>query len=443
MSFGKHLKDMRHVMNLNRYQNKFMHKRRTVSEHMCSTAMISHWLVLLENKLFNNNADMGEVLQRAINHNITQAHTGNILHTTRLLSKSMDNATNNSRKISYTSFIEEEIPVSWRKDFERFAVNYKDSSIEGNILIAADIIDTILECVEEVKLHNNDPFFKILIERMYVLKDMNLDCVKYVFKYIIPSFGVIIRPTSDSIYGNLEGQICVYDDNLSNYMSNIEFSNDYKEIQSFSKIGEYIYEYRNLMELLRYQNKFMFERTSVVEHMWFVAKISQGLALWTEKKFNIKVDMANVLCRALAHDVNERVTGDILSTTKRMTELMKKAVEEMEELAFEEYILPSIPESERDDFTTYILYPKDETIEGKILAAADIIDTIFECSGEVALGNTEVFSSILKNVTKSLLNIKLEAVDYFLKYSLQDIGLDIKEAFGEEVYEYIKNIKTM
>lgn len=329
-----------------------------------------------------------------------------------------------SKKITFDEFIKPTLPVSWRNDYERYIVYAKDNSTEGIILKAADIIDTMLECVEEINLHNRAGFESILKENALELMEIELDSVKYMIKYIIPKFKLDM-----SCYGL----------HITEMMESISFDNiPANKLDEYSVIGDYIYQYRNLMELKRYQNKHMFRRTSVVEHMWSVAKISQGLAMWTELKFGIKVDMENLLSRAIGHDVGEFITGDILSTTKRMTLKMKEAVDEMEEKTFDEYITPLIPEDLRDRFKTYILNAKDVSIEGKILAAADIIDTIYESAGEIKLGNTEIFGTILKRVTESLLPIKIDAVEYFLMYSLQDVGLNIESSYGEVVYNYIE-----
>lgn len=426
MPFGKHLNDIRELMVLKRYQNRFMHKRRSVAEHMGSTAMIAQWLGLIEKEIFGNEVNMGELLQRAINFNSTQVWTGNVLSSTRRMSKSMSENLAYSKKITFDEFIKPTLPISWRNDYERYIVYAKDSSIEGVILKAADIIDTMLECVEEINLHNKAGFESILKENAMELLSVELDSVKYMIKYILPKFKLDM-----SCYGL----------HVEEMMNFIEFNNiDLKKLEEYSVVGDYIYQYRNLMELKRYQNKHMFRRTSVVEHMWSVAKISQGLAMWTELKFGIKVDMENLLSRAIGHDVGEFITGDILSTTKRMTPKMKEAVDEMEEKTFDEYITPLIPVDLRDRFKTYILNAKDDTIEGKIIAAADIIDTIYESAGEVKLGNTEIFGTILKRVTETLLPIKIDAVDYFLMYSLQDVGLNIEENYGEVVYQYIQTL---
>ncbi|MGU8835778.1 YfbR-like 5'-deoxynucleotidase [Clostridium perfringens] len=427
MPFGKHLNDMRELMVVKRFQNRFMHKRRSVVEHMGSTAMISHWLCIFEKELFGTKVDVAEVLQRAINFNSTQFKTGNILNSNNKLTPSMKEAKQTIKEIAYRDYIEKTLPKSWTKDFERYIINAKDSSVEGKIIQAADLIDTILECIEEIRLHNKETFEIVLRETVESLMSVKLMSVDYVIKYILPKFKL-----DDRYYG----------DNLINYRDNIKLNNcDVSLMESFSISGEYMYQYRNLMDLMRYQNKYMFKRTSVVEHMWSVAKISQGLSIWMKDKFNVDVNLEKVLCTALAHDFSEFITGDILSTTKRMTNRMKEAVDEMEKVAFKHQIEALIPKEVRCDFEQYILYPKDDGVEGKIIAAADIIDTIYECAGEVKLGNNEIFGEILKKVTKSLLSVRLEAVDYFLIHSLKDVGLDdIEKYYGEEVYNYIQTI---
>lgn len=428
MPFGKHLNDMRELMVLKRYQNRFMHKRRSIAEHMGSTAMIAQWLGIVQREIFGNDVNVGELLQRAINFNSTQVWTGNVLSSTRKMSKSMSENLAYLKKMTFDEFIKPTLPISWRDNFERYIVYAKDNSVEGKILKASDIIDTMLECVEEINLHNKTGFDEILKENAMELMNIELDSVKYMIKYILPKFKLDM-----SCYGL----------HMENMVNSIEFSDiDLNKLEEYSVIGDYIYQYRNLMELKRYQNKHMFRRTSVVEHMWSVAKISQGLAMWTELKFGIKVDMENLLSRAIGHDVDEFVTGDILSTTKRMTPKMKEAVAEMEEKTYEDYIAAFIPVSLREKFKTYVLNAKDETIEGKIIAAADIIDTIYESAGEVKLGNTEIFGNILKRVTETLLPIKIDAVEYFLIYSLEDVGLNIEENYGEIVCDYIELLRN-
>lgn len=203
--------------------------------------------------------------------------------------------------------------------------------------------------------------------------------------------------------------------------------------------GLYISKIRGLMELKRYQNMFRFKERSVAEHQWSVSQIAYGLANWETKKFGNKVDYGKLLKTTLSHDNIEVFTGDILSMTKRTTKNMEKAIGEVEKIRFEEEYKPMLPKSWVEETRAMVLNPKDNSIEGKIIAASDIIDTILESVEEIELGNLP-FKPILISSTEKLVTIDLESVRYFLKYSINDFGLDIKEYYGEKTYEYIQGL---
>jgi len=189
------------------------------------------------------------------------------------------------------------------------------------------------------------------------------------------------------------------------------------------------------MEIKRYQNKYCFKKRSVAEHMWSVAKIAEGLAIWESRKFKHPVDMARVLQKALNHDIIEQCTGDILGPTKKRTRAMQEAVEEIEELAFREEIEPELPQSWRNQFKSFILNPKTDDIEGQIIKAADIIDTMIESIEEIKLGN-EIFREVLLDSSSSLIKVDLDSVRYFIKYAITDFEVDIKEYFGRKLNDF-------
>lgn len=196
-------------------------------------------------------------------------------------------------------------------------------------------------------------------------------------------------------------------------------------------LGKHLINSRSLMEIDRYGNKYCFKTRSVAEHSWSVAKIAEGLAIWEKNKFKNQVDLALVLQKALNHDLIEQVTGDILGPTKNKTPEMKKAMEEIEKLAFHEEIEPNLPRSWREPFEKLILDPKSKDIEGQILRAADIIDTMFEAIEEITLGNN-IFRKVLVDSSNLLIKVELESVKYFIKYAFNDFELDINEYYGEE-----------
>lgn len=199
--------------------------------------------------------------------------------------------------------------------------------------------------------------------------------------------------------------------------------------------GTHLIESRSLMEIKRYQNKYCFKKRSVAEHMWSVAKIAEGLAIWESKKFKNPVDMAKVLRKAINHDMIEQSTGDILGPTKKRTKAMGAAIEEIEELAFTEEIEQELPKSWRRQFKSFILDPKTKDAEGQIIRAADIIDTMIEAIEEIKLGN-DIFRRVLKESSQALIKVDLMSVNYFIKYAILDFDIDIEEYFGTELHQY-------
>lgn len=193
----------------------------------------------------------------------------------------------------------------------------------------------------------------------------------------------------------------------------------------------------------RWQGKTRLIESNDAEHMWSVAVISEGLARIQEERFGQKVDVALLLRKAIFHDCIEVETGDIPSDVKKKTPAMKKALEEVERICFEEEMKKLIPKTWRKDYKQYILNPKDnangkgfETIEGKILAAADSIDALNEVVKEVKLGN-RAFEIYLPLLVDSLIELDLECSNYFLKYSLVDFELPLIK-YGSNLVEFVR-----
>ena len=118
---------------------------------------------------------------------------------------------------------------------------------------------------------------------------------------------------------------------------------------------------------------------------------------------------------------------------------MKKALEEVEYKLYKANMEPIIPESWREDYSGYILNPKDnkKTIEGRIVALADNIDALNECIQEVHVFGNNSFKPYLETIANDILDIDLQSAKYFVKYSLQDFGLPIED-YGNRVATFVK-----
>lgn len=206
----------------------------------------------------------------------------------------------------------------------------------------------------------------------------------------------------------------------------------------------YLSKMRGLMNLKRYQNLFLFKQRSVAEHCWSVSRIAHSLAYIEMHKFGKKVDLAVLLQKTMMHDDIEIYTGDILSGTKRYTRSMSRAVETLEKKVFNEEYSGLIPAEWKEDFKGFTLDAKDDTIEGQILHASDVIDTLFESIEEIKLGNVEYFIGVIENSLSKLFMSELDSVQYFLKNfveSIKHMRFDFEKNFSPEFKELLERWK--
>lgn len=197
-------------------------------------------------------------------------------------------------------------------------------------------------------------------------------------------------------------------------------------------IGKHLIDVRSLMVIRRYSNKFKLMNRSVAEHTFMVTKLARVLSMWETRKFMNPVDMEKVLVMALEHDTTEYYLGDIISTTKNMTPELKAAIKVVENLVIEQTILPSLPQSWRQEYReVYHSIDDYSEIEGRIVKAADMLDCVFECLEEIKRGNKEPYEVILTDTLEALFKLSdnLYSLRYFMKYPFKDIG----------AYDYLTN----
>lgn len=193
-------------------------------------------------------------------------------------------------------------------------------------------------------------------------------------------------------------------------------------------VGSLLLELRKTENIKRYQTRKMLFPRTVGEHTTSVAHFAFVLAQWQERKFGTSIDWSELYGRVLFHDAPETQTGDILSPTKNYTPGLKAELKNAEEGLYQENYVPLIPESWRENMRRYMISSKDDTLEGRILEAADLLDVVFEMQTELSYLNESLlldsdFVGILKLALKKLTEVNLPSVRYFLRYPLQDLGL--------------------
>ena len=121
---------------------------------------------------------------------------------------------------------------------------------------------------------------------------------------------------------------------------------------------------------------------SVAEHVFEVTNIAYLIAKQVDK-----ADEHVVLEKSLFHDLEEAGTGDIPRWTKRMNGNFERGLEELEK-DIVNTLVDDFDKSFASDMKDIWENSKDDTVEGKIVACADIISAINGVRREENLGNT-------------------------------------------------------
>ncbi|MFO7246494.1 MAG: YfbR-like 5'-deoxynucleotidase [Thermaerobacter sp.] len=135
----------------------------------------------------------------------------------------------------------------------------------------------------------------------------------------------------------------------------------------------------------RWNNKPNLLAETVAAHSYLVAVIGWGLAAAAAGRGR-PVDTADVIKRAVAHDLHEVITGDILAPTKRSARALKRAVEQLEYQAGQE-LAAMLPGDLRPRLERYILDPMDDSPEGRLVKTADLFAASLKAWLEVQMGN--------------------------------------------------------
>lgn len=135
----------------------------------------------------------------------------------------------------------------------------------------------------------------------------------------------------------------------------------------------------------RWNNKPNLLAETVAAHSYLVAVIGWGLAAAAAGRGR-PIDTADVIKRAVAHDLHEVITGDILAPTKRSARALKRAVEQLEYQAGQE-LAAMLPGDLRPRLERYILDPMDDSPEGRLVKTADLFAASLKAWLEVQMGN--------------------------------------------------------
>ena len=155
-------------------------------------------------------------------------------------------------------------------------------------------------------------------------------------------------------------------------------------------------EISKLSNVRRWSRMHCIKDENVLEHTAFVALYSIHICT----KHNIAPEYA--VLKAVVHDIEESVTGDICTTTKYYNEEITKSVKAMESEVAMEICERSF------DHPTYLTWLESKNLHttgGSIVAISDLAAVVFKIRQEVDMGN-KTFLKICPGITKALNGLK-------------------------------------
>ena len=184
-NLGKIILSARKLNNIGRWANEFLHQRSSVAEHSFSVAQIAQLLGVIEEE-HGSNVNWKILYRKALNHDIPESVMGDVISTTKNSTKEVKQALNLVEKELVEEKLLSGLKEPYKSIYKDIIFDGKDDSLEGKILKVADNLDALIECVQEVRLHNRDPFlekYKYILDK---IKKIDIYSSRYFVDNILP-----------------------------------------------------------------------------------------------------------------------------------------------------------------------------------------------------------------------------------------------------------------
>jgi len=188
------------------------------------------------------------------------------------------------------------------------------------------------------------------------------------------------------------------------------------------------YNFFALVGRLRWINRWSLMRNSfnenVAEHSWETSVIAHALAVIGNKCFDGDYDANKIAVSMLFHDAEESLTGDIPTPIKKLTDSIRQSHKELETHACK-ILTDNLPKALKSVYKGFICVENCEKTR-RLKKGADLISAYIKCTLEENSGNKE-FSGAKKTIQKSLADLNLLEVNYFMEHFVPAYGKNLDE----------------
>jgi len=192
MGLAQFLYSARKLNHISRWASDFMHIRSSVSEHSFLVTQIAQMLGIIEEE-HGNDVNWEKLFKKAINHDVIESLTGDILSHVKNRTPKMKQAVNDMEEMVANEILFSQMKKPYDEIYKNLLFEGKDDTTEGKILKYADYIDAMLECLTEVKLGNNNPFLRKYNEIREKCLESDLESVIFFIENVLPEYENLIE----------------------------------------------------------------------------------------------------------------------------------------------------------------------------------------------------------------------------------------------------------
>lgn len=182
-----------------------------------------------------------------------------------------------------------------------------------------------------------------------------------------------------------------------------------------------------MLARMKYINRWGLMRNTIneniAEHSLEVAIIAHALAIIGNTYFGKSLNAEHITVLAIMHDTTEIITGDLPTPIKYYAPEIRDSYKKVEEIAAEQ-LISELPKEMQPEYEKILLEEKNE--DWKYVKAADKLSAYIKCIEEINMGNTD-FKKAEETLEKSVKDMNMEEVDYFLEHFLPSYTMTLDE----------------
>ena len=191
------------------------------------------------------------------------------------------------------------------------------------------------------------------------------------------------------------------------------------------------YDFYAFCDRMKYIKRWQLMRSvreeNIMEHSQQVAMFAHALAVINNKIYGGNANAEKAVLYAVYHECSEVMTGDMPTPIKYFNNYIQGAYKNLESMACDK-LLNTLPQEIREDLYGCIK-PDCDSLEFKLMKAADRLAAYVKCLEELRCGNKE-FIKAEKSIKKDLLSRKMPEVDYFFEKFIPSFNLTLDELDG-------------